>query len=510
MTTEIHQVDFEQEPPTLTNQWRDDALLRDTLGKLLPPATFRSVEPHLDQVGADAVGLLVPWVEQAEREIPRHIPYNQFGKRIDALETSAAWKSLEAYSAQNGFVACGYEREHGEFSRVYQAALLYLFHPSSAFFTCPLAMTDGAARALELYGDKAQKERVLPHLLTRDPARFWTSGQWMTEKTGGSDVGLSRTVAEPAGDAWKLHGIKWFTSATTSQIAMTLARPAGAASGGKGLSLFMVETRDSAGALRNIEILRLKDKLGTKALPTAELRLDGTPAELVGGLGGGVRKISSLFNVTRIYNAICALGDMRRGLALAESYARKRFAFGKKLAEHGLHEATMRELRADFEKCLLFTFTVARLLGRDECGTASEDDRALLRLLTPLLKLYTGKKAVALTSEVLEVFGGQGYVEDSGLPRLLRNVQVFPIWEGTTNVLSLDLLRALGKEAPFEVFERGFRAFGPPAPLATRFQDFKTWLAGLGEEQRATEARRIALTMCELWTDALVAQARRK
>ena len=215
----------------------------------------------------------------------------------------------------------------------------------------------------------------------------------------------------------------------------------------------MIECRDSAGALQNIQILRLKNKLGTKALATAELFLDESPAELVGGLGGGVRKIASLFSISRIYNAICALGDLRRSLALADSYSQRRNVSGKKLSDQPMHRRLMLELETDFAKCFHFTFYVAALLGLEETGKASEDQKALLRILTPLLKIYTGKKVVSVVSEVIEIFAGQGYVEDTGLPRLLRNAQVFPIWEGTTNVLSLDLLRAFSKEAPFEIFK---------------------------------------------------------
>src|SRR5262249_16005486 len=225
--------------------------------------------------------------------------------RIDRSEVCGPWNQLEGTAAEEGIVATAYEREHGPMARLHQFVRLYLYGPPSAIATCPLAMTDGAARVIELHGDDWLKTHVLPRLVTRDPGRFWSSGQWMTERTGGSDVGGTSTVARPEGGAYRLYGPKWFTSATTAPMALTLARVAGAPEGRGGLSLFFVELRDADGRLRNIRVHRLKDKLGTRALPTAELALEGTPARLVGGEGHGVRRIAALLNITRAHNACC-------------------------------------------------------------------------------------------------------------------------------------------------------------------------------------------------------------
>ena len=206
-----------------------------------------------------------------------------------------------------------------------------------------------------------------------------------------------------------------------------------------------MQLRDADGALRGIRVNRLKDKLGTRALPTAELTLDGAPAHLVGEAGQGVRKIAALFNVTRVYNAVAALAGMRRAIALARDYARRRVAFGKPLADHPLHAETLAAMETEWRAAFMLAFHVVELLGRQECNEASTNELARLRLLIPIAKLYTAKQAVAVASEALESFGGAGYIEDTGLPRLLRDAQVLPIWEGTTNVLSLDVLRALEK-----------------------------------------------------------------
>jgi hypothetical protein len=233
-------------------------------------------------------------------------------------------------------------------------------------------------------------------------------------------------------------------------MALTLARPEGNGPGGKGLALFYVELRDRDGRLRNIEINRLKDKLGTRKVPTAELTLAGTPAVPVRGLDSGVRHIAPMLNVTRTWNAMGAIWGLRRAVALARDYAGRRRAFGALLADKPLHADTLAGMAAEAEGAFHLAFRAAELLGRIEGGAASRGEELLFRALTPIAKLTTAKQAVAVASEALECFGGAGYVEDTSLPRLLADAQVLPIWEGTTNVLSLDTLRALASDGAFE------------------------------------------------------------
>jgi putative acyl-CoA dehydrogenase len=438
---EVH-MEFYQLPPALDNQYSDDHILQAVLKRHLPAKIFYEVEQELKKFGEKVVKEMEPLAQEAEANPPIHVPYYPWGKRIDHITVTKAWDRLHEIAAEEGIVALGYERKHGEYSRIHQFAKLYLYHPSSAIYSCPLAMTDGAARVIELFGSEEMKSKAYKNLISRDPKKFWTSGQWMTERTGGSDVSGTSTVAKKVGNHFELHGVKWFTSATTSQMAMTLAR----IEGEEKLSLFYVELRNDKGELQSILINRLKDKLGTKALPTAELTLEGTPAVLVGESGKGVKTIATLFNITRLYNACCAVGYMRRGIALSLDYAKKRKAFGKLIIDHGLHLETMAELQVRYEGCLQLTFHAAALLGKEELKTATEIESDSLRLLIPLVKLFTAKEGVAISSEVIESFGGAGYVEDTGLPQLFRNAQVLAIWEGTTNVLSLDALRAIKKE----------------------------------------------------------------
>jgi len=436
---------FYQQGPALSPSLMADRAVAAYLDARVPKEMAHAWRDGLERLWTRSRGEMADLAAIAERNPPEHIPYDPWGRRIDHIRVCDAWRTLEGIAAEEGVVATAFEQADGAWSRVHQFLRLYLYHPNSAIASCPMAMTDGAARVIQLHGHEDLRRRVLPRLLSRDPNQFWTAGQWMTERAGGSDVSRNETIAHAEREGFALHGVKWFTSATTSQVAMTLARVEDEAGRDEQLSLFFVELRDDNGQLRNIQVNRLKDKLGTRALPTAELTLMGTPAAMVGERGRGVATIAGILNITRLYNACCAAGYMGQGLALARDYADKRRAFGKPLIDHPLHRETLADLTVEHEAGFQLVFECARLLGREECGEADKDELACLRLLTPVSKLYTGKQVVAVISEVLEAFGGAGYVEDTGLPQLLRNAQVLPIWEGTTNVLSLDLLRAMNR-----------------------------------------------------------------
>ena len=512
---------FRQEPPRLGNQYEDDRALRSYLKRVLPPEVLREVEPSLVEMGELAGGELYRMQLEDRLNEPRLTQWDAWGERVDRIEVSPLWRAAERVAAERGLVATAYERRHGRHSRTHQLALAYLFTPSTDIYSCPLAMTDGAARALVESGNQTLIENVVPRLTSRDPESFWTSGQWMTELNGGSDVGSSETIARrDAEGRWRLYGRKWFTSAAASQVALTLARPEGNASGGRGLALFLVETRDAVGRPRNIQINRLKDKLGTRKVPTAELTLDGTPAELVKGETDGVRDIAPMLNVTRLWNGVSATALMRRGVALARDYARRRTAFGSKLSEKPLHADTLAGLQAEAEAALQLTFYAAELTGREESRELNEAGARMLRLLTPLMKLTTARAAVSVASETVEAFGGAGYVEDTGVPVLLRDAQVLSIWEGTTNVLSLDALRTSMKDASALASlkdeieacardvrdERLARAARASLDAAAHAEE---WLASAAREGQAVleaGARRFALTTGRALALALLAR----
>jgi alkylation response protein AidB-like acyl-CoA dehydrogenase len=507
---------FFQDGPQLGNQYRDDKALTDWLKRRLPSAVLQDIAPGLDALGARAAGEMLALTTEAEAQPPQHVPYDAWGRRVDRIEVSDAWKALHRIAAEEGIVATGYERSQGEWSRLHQFVRLHLYTPSSAIYSCPLAMTDGAARVIELFGDSQLKKDVFPHLVSRDPEKFWISGQWMTERTGGSDVSGTSTEARQEQGAWRLYGTKWFTSATTSEIAVTLAKDPEA---GDKLSLYLLKLRDAQGNLNDIFVHRLKDKLGTWALPTAELSLQGTPALRVGEPGKGVKQIATVLNITRIYNAVSAVSYMRRGVALAQDYAGKRKAFGKLLIEQPLHRETLAELDAEYVGALHLVLHLGVLLGKAELNKASAAEMQLLRLLTPIAKLYTAKQSIAVSSEVLECFGGAGYVEDTGLPRLLRDCQVLSIWEGTTNVLSLDVLRALENPEALQVYVADVEArlavmnrkdLAPERDrIAGCLKAAQSWLQTTARDRDALErgARRLAFSLARIYVTALLGQA---
>ena len=457
---------FLQTPPSLPDAWTNDRVLREALLFHLGDEMFAAAEPGLAAAGSWATSeAAIALARQAEREPPELIPYSAWGERIDDIRVSSAYSELGRVGVEMGVTALPYEDTgFREKARVVWAGLLALWGPSSALYSCPVAMTDGAARTLLLHGD-LDDIAVVGRLTTRDPVAAWTSGQWMTETAGGSDVGRTGTVARRDEDGkWRLYGTKWFTSSTTSEMALTLARPEGSPEGSRGLGLFRIHRNLDDGTRNGITVRRLKDKLGTRALPTAELELDGALAHPIGDAydGGGVRRISTMLNITRIHNSLGAVGALSRGLAWARAFARVREAFGKPLHTLPAHRATLTDLAVDHAAALALTLRCCELMGKVEHGSASEDETALLRGLTPLTKLATARWAIAGATEAMESVGGVGYCEDSGLPAVVRNAHVLPIWEGTTNVLSLDFLRAAVRHGALEaVVEHTREIIGP-------------------------------------------------
>ncbi|MFI6225864.1 acyl-CoA dehydrogenase family protein [Micromonospora echinospora] len=453
---------FVQPVPAPADPYTGDPLLQSWLQRQLGPAGHAAAEGRLTELAADVTGPLRAAHADAEAHPPTLVRYDPWGARIDRVDTSAGWRAQRAAAARHAVVALPYldsaRGEWGAAARVVQHALLHLYGAESATFSCPVAMADGAAALLSRPEvDRSVRDAWLPRLTATDPDVAVTSGQWMTEAQGGSDLSRSDTVARPAGDgSWRLTGEKWFCSAVDSAMAVALARPEGAGPGSRVLAPFLVpryaadsplaDGGDPTGCAPGVRIHRLKDKLGTRALPTAEVGLrDAYALPLGDPAQPGLVRAMTLVVVTRLHNAAAAVSGMRRGLAYARAYADARQVAGGRLVDSPLHKATLGTLGVDTAGAFVLAGHAFALFGRVEVG-ADPDAAAELRVVAPLAKLATGRLAVACASEYVEAFGGAGYVEDTGVPRLLRDAQVLPIWEGTTNVLALDVLRAVTRE----------------------------------------------------------------
>src|SRR3989441_5565975 len=317
---------------------------------------------------------------------------------------------------------------------------------------CPVSMTDALARVLERYASEALKRRFLPPLTALTIDELQQGAMFLTEKQGGSDVGLTTTVAKPRSGIedglqpeWELWGYKCFCSNVSADLILTLARPEGAPAGTRGLGLFLVPRMLDDGTRNAYTINRLKDKLGTRSLATGEVTLHGAQAYLVGNLERGFVQMTEMINLTRIWAAFGSLAAMRRSFLEALAYTRERVAFGRPLAEHPLMRRQLVDLLIEVEGCAALAFETVAVLDRvDRHGT--EEDHRLLRILTPLRKNYIPKRGEYVTLEALEMLGGNGYVEDWANPRFLRDAIVNVVWEGSSNVIALDVARAIARE----------------------------------------------------------------
>jgi alkylation response protein AidB-like acyl-CoA dehydrogenase len=449
---------YVQAAPQVPDPYDADTVLRSYLARYLGPRRYVAAEGRLAALGAAIASTLRDAHADAEAHPPTLRQFDPWGARVDRVETSDGWQTLRAAAAEHAVVALPYVRDaidvFGPTTRVVQHALLHLYGPESAVFSCPVAMSDGAAALLSRHDvDPSVRDAWLPRLISTDPALAITSGQWMTESQGGSDISRSTTTARPPagiGETWRLTGEKWFCSAADAAMAVALARPDGTAPGSRTLAPFVLPryAADGESPAAGLRLHRLKDKLGTRAVPTAEIALEGAAGYPVGDpYTGGLARMMTLVVVTRLHNAAAAAGGMRRGLDYVRAYAEVRSVAGGRLADNPLHRATLARLAVDAQAAFALAMHAFALLGRFEVdGDALA--AAELRLVAPLAKIATGKLAVASASEYLECFGGAGYVEETGIPRLLRDAQVLPIWEGTSNVLSVDVLRSLASDAP--------------------------------------------------------------
>ncbi|HEX6096467.1 MAG TPA: acyl-CoA dehydrogenase family protein [Thermoanaerobaculia bacterium] len=429
------------------NYWDNCPDFRALCRRKLSPEAFAWAEPQLSAMGEQAAKIVAPLAVIADREQPRLLTHDPRGERISRVEYHPAYREMERIAYGSNMVGMKYQtHEHSREAHFVGFALGYMFAMAECGLYCPLCMTDGVARVLTRHGTHEQVMRVVPHLTSADPRTLWTGGMFLTERAGGSDVGANQTVARKDADGtWRLTGHKWFCSNVDAQAVLVTARVNGG-EGTKGLRTFLVETRDADGStVPGFTIERLKPKLGVRSMATGEVTLTGVRAEEVGGFAA----MTDMLNLSRLYNAVASVALISRAVLESRYYIERRHAFGRPVIEFPLAQETFFDIEAEHVGAMLLTFEAVDALGKADAG--DEDAARLLRILTPIVKAVTGKLAVPCVSEAMELIGGNGYIEDSPMPRLLRDAQVLPIWEGTTNILILDALHVMHKDGTQEL-----------------------------------------------------------
>jgi len=315
----------------------------------------------------------------------------------------------------------------------------FLLSQADISLHCPVTLTGAVAYVLGFHASKDMREKYL-HQLTRTDACTMTGGTWVTELHGGSDVGATTTTAVPQGGHFALHGLKWFTSNANSSLAIATARPQGAEPGTAGLGLYLVPSHLEDGSSNRYVIRRLKDKLGTKGLPTGEIELLGAEALEIAGPPHGFRFMMAALEYSRVHNAVGAVGVQRRALREAMEWAKSRRAFGHRLVEYPMVQDELLGIRVRFEAGALLAFEAALTFD-----AAIEDTKkgTWLRLVTALAKYLTAEDAIRASRATLELVGSNGYTSDFPIARIYRDAQVLTVWEGPANIQALELLRLL-------------------------------------------------------------------
>ena len=320
----------------------------------------------------------------------------------------------------------------------------YLLAQSDISILCPVTLTGAVAHVLDRFAPEAVRNAYLPRLVRTD-GKAVTGGTWVTEKQGGSDVGATRTTARRTNDGIRLGGLKWFASNVDGGVALTLARPEGAAGGGAGLGLYLVPARAPDGAPNRYRIRRLKEKLGTRGLATGEIELEDAHAVEVTPPPDGLKTMMAALGYSRIHNAMASAGIQRRAFAEALAHAETREAFGHRLVVYPMVQDQLVEMQVRLEASVALAFAAARAFDEAQRTPA---EQPWMRLVTALAKYLTAAWAITTTSRAIEILGGNGYTEEYPTARLYRDAQVLTVWEGPPNIQALEVLRLAGADSP--------------------------------------------------------------
>ncbi|MDN3670659.1 acyl-CoA dehydrogenase family protein [Echinicola jeungdonensis] len=454
-TASSHSSKTERSNRVLDNQyqpskdfWESDLILSFFLKKEFPEETWNYLQPFLSQLGKTAATIMDELSLTADKHGPVLKKRNHLGETVNEIVFHPYYNELLKIAVESGLFKVKWSIEarknHGDYLHRMGFGLAFLYGMGDASVPCPLCMTDGAARLIDRYGRDEDKGRLLPHIYADLVEELYTGAMFLTEKIGGSDVGANLVEANhQEGDYYLLNGEKWFCSNANADLILVLARTKPEIEGTKGLSIFLVERQKPDGTTNEMDVIRLKEKLGVRSMASAEILLTDTLGKRLGKEGEGFKIMTDMINLSRLWNAVIAISSYRRCLVEAYQFLSHRQTFGKKALEHALVRTKLEELIANYLADFYLTWKTIRTL--DEGDNGNEKSRELVRILTPMVKKKTAETAVYGIRESMELMGGLGYIEDTVIPKFMRDTLVLPIWEGAGNIMVLDMLRAIRK-----------------------------------------------------------------
>ncbi|POX40077.1 DNA alkylation response protein [Streptomyces sp. Ru73] len=495
--TVTHEV-VNQAPPLIGFSAADDPALLEALRREDAGWGEREVAALGALAGSAEV---LELARMAEEQPPKLHTHDRYGHRVDEVEFHPAWHRLMTVAVEQGLHAAPWAEGRPD-GHLVRAAKFYVWSQAEPGHGCPVSMTYAAVPALRASPGLAAQYEPLLAARTYDfglrpplAKAGLIAGMSMTEKQGGSDVRANTTRAVPADDGtYRITGHKWFTSAPMSDVFLTLAQTE------EGLTCFLLPRVLPDGTRNRFHLMRLKDKLGNRSNASSEVEYDEAVAWPVGEPGRGVRTIVEMVNMTRLDCVLGSAAGMRAGLRQALHHTAHRRAFGKELADQPLMRAVLADLAVESEAATTLGLRLAAAVDRTQAGDAAEG--ALRRLALAAGKYWVCKRGATHAAEALECLGGNGYVEESGMPRLYREAPLLSIWEGSGNVAALDVLRALAKEpaALDAYFAEVESAAGADPRLDAAVADLKKMLPELADPERAqlmarTLAERLALVL---------------
>jgi acyl-CoA dehydrogenase len=498
------------------NFWAIDRAIRDLLTLYLDDAALRHFTPYFERLGELAGGRLDELALQADKRTPILHHRDRFGRDADWVEYHPAYREMERIGfSEFGLHAmsrrAGVLGWPGTAPPLAKYALQYLFAQAEFALLCPLSVTDTSILLIQKYGDERVKQRYLPGMLSQDMDALLKGAQFMTEKAGGSDLSGIELAAHRAGDHWELWGDKWFCSCADHDVVLLLARCQGAPAGNAGLSLFVMPRRLEDGSRNRYRVVRLKDKLGSRSMAAGEVVMEGAVAYLLGEPGRGLKQMMDQVNLSRLSHGFRAAGMMRRCLNEALQVARHRRTFGRTLIDHPMARRQLLKLMVPTEQALSVVIAAAVAMTRG--------DEAQLRILTPLVKYRACRDNVPVATGAMEMRGGNGYIEDWANAKLIRDAHLGLIWEGTSSVNALDIIRrAVGRERAHAALAGALHGRIEQAPIPEAFRDRLTALidravgfADTVAKLPSAEAscRRAASALYHVTSAALLAAGRR-